>query len=324
LEATAPEISLVVPSHDRPLRLRWLLNGLEEQTLSRERWEVVVGHDSVGAETEELLRSHPLARDGTLRHVTLPAGTAPPGRNRNAAWQAAHAPLVAFTDDDCRPPPEWLERALAAARAHPGSVVQGTTGPDPLDEAEYGSPWVKMQAIRPPTPYAEACNIVYPRELLERLGGFDETLYTGEDTDLAERARADGVHYVAAPEVLTYHAIEGMSLLRALRGALRWTDMPELVRRHPRLRSEFPLWIFWKRRHVWFPLAVAGILLERRSPLYALLALPWLIHATPKQHGPYPRGRVRALSELPGQFAIDAAEFGALAWGSARHRTFFV
>ena len=39
---SSPEISVVVASHDRPLRLRWLLNALEEQTLERDRWEIVV------------------------------------------------------------------------------------------------------------------------------------------------------------------------------------------------------------------------------------------------------------------------------------------
>src|SRR3954468_16803872 len=78
--AMRAEVSVVVPSHDRPLRLRWLLNALEEQSLPAGEWEVVVGHDSSGPETDELLRTHPLATAGTLRHVTLPPGSAPPGR----------------------------------------------------------------------------------------------------------------------------------------------------------------------------------------------------------------------------------------------------
>ena len=42
--ATPLSASVVVPSHGRPLRLRWLLNALEEQTYA-EPWEVVVVHD---------------------------------------------------------------------------------------------------------------------------------------------------------------------------------------------------------------------------------------------------------------------------------------
>src|SRR3954447_9385248 len=129
-----PEISVVIASHDRPVRLRWLLNALEEQTLAPERFDVGVGHDSHDPETETLLHSHPLTEAGRLRSVRLPAGSAPPGRNRNAALGLVGAPLVVFTDDDCRPPPEWLERALVAAHRHPGAIVQGTTRPDPDEE----------------------------------------------------------------------------------------------------------------------------------------------------------------------------------------------
>src|ERR1700737_3072078 len=106
--SAAPELCVVVPSHDRPLRLRWLLNALEEQTLERGRREVVVAHDSRDSQTPQLLGGPPLAREGTLRELRFPAGSAGPAEKRNAAWRAARAPLILFTDDDCRPPENWL------------------------------------------------------------------------------------------------------------------------------------------------------------------------------------------------------------------------
>ena len=319
-----PEIAVVVASHDRPLRLRWLLEALAEQTLARDRFEVIVGHDSSGHETEELLRSHRLAREGVLRHVTLEPGTAPPGRNRNAAWRIARAPLIAFTDDDCRPPPEWLERALAAARAHPGAIVQGATGPDP-DEAligQYGN-WLKTQSIRPPRPWAQACNIVYPKDVLEACGGFPEDMYVGEDTALAETARARGVQYVGAREVVTYHAIEEGSLLEMARAGFRWGGLALLLKRHPRLRQEFPLGYFYKREHLWLLVAAAGWALMRRSRLASALLVPYLAHRMP-HYGQQPRGRMRAALELPGHTVIEAAETAGLVWGSIRHRSLFL
>lgn len=320
-----PDISVVVPSHDRPLRLRWLLNALADQTLPRERWEVVVAHDSSGSETDRLLVEHPLAREGSLRSVRLDPGTALPGRNRNAGWRIARAPLIVFTDDDCRPFPEWLERALAAATANPGAVVQGATMPDP-DESEIGrtAPHVHTQSIWPPTPRAESCNIVYPREVLERCGGFPEDMLVGEDTALAKTAFALGTPYVGAPDVVTRHAVDEASLPAVLRGSWRWQGLPLLIRRHPDTREHFPLGIFWKRRHVWAPFAVAGVALMRRSRLAALLTVPYLVHATPTTHGQHPRGRLRAAQEVPGRFAIDVSEMAALAWGSIKHRTFFL
>src|SRR3954466_9665384 len=113
-----PEISVVVPSHERPVRLRWLLNALSEQTLARERFEVVVVHDS-GPATARLLATHPIR----VREIELPpCGAAP---KRNAGWRAARAPLVAFTDDDCRPPREWLQRGPGARRRPPRGAAQG-------------------------------------------------------------------------------------------------------------------------------------------------------------------------------------------------------
>jgi glycosyltransferase involved in cell wall biosynthesis len=319
------DISVVVPSHDRPLRLRWLLNALEEQTLEPERWEVVVGHDSAGEEIEELLRTHPLGRRVSLRSVRLAPGSAPPGRNRNAAWRAAQADVIAFTDDDCRPPADWLERALEAARRHPGAIVQGATGPDRV-EGVIGqhAPHVHTQSIWPPQPWAQACNIIYPRAVLEAVGGFPEDMYVGEDTSLAEAARELGTEYVGASEVVTYHAVHELSLLGTLRGVWRWRDLPLLIRRHPRLRQEFPLYIFWKREHALLPFAAVGWWQLRRTRLATILLLPYVAHVLPKKHSQFPRGRIRAALELPGWTALYIAEFAALAWGSVKHRKLFL
>ena len=103
-----PEVTVAVPSHERALRLRWLLNALEEQDLEPDRWELVVVHDSRGDETERLLDSHPISDRLAVHRRRLEPGTGKPARQRNVAWRLASAPLVAFTDDDCRPEPGWL------------------------------------------------------------------------------------------------------------------------------------------------------------------------------------------------------------------------
>jgi hypothetical protein len=123
--------------------------------------------------------------------------------------------------------------------------------------------------------------------------------------------------------VVTYHAVHAPSLPRRLRGAWRWRDLPRLVKRHPQLRREFPLGIFWKPTHAWLIPGLLGLALARRRPGLALLALPWAARALP-DYGRGPRGRLRAAGELPAAAVRDLAEMAALARGSLRHRTLFL
>lgn len=318
----APELSIVVPSHFRPLRLRWLLNALWEQTLDRSRWEVIVGHDG-GLETERVIEEHPLTAAGVLREAPAPAGTGTPASNRNRALTLAQAPLVVFTDDDCRPEPQWLESVLAAAARHPGAVVQGSVIADPDEAAMLRSSYPRTQHFDDvPRVWGECANILYPRALLLRLGGFVEAGWvTGEDTDLLLRARGTGAPYVGDPKMATRHCVEEGTLLDWLRGASRWRNVPALFARHPSLRQELFAGVFWKETHALL-LAGAGLAATRarRHPF------PWLVLAlrygrVRPWRGGGVRGRLRHLSELPGWVIIDAAELAVLARASLRERT---
>jgi hypothetical protein len=226
-----------------------------------------------------------------------------------------------FTDDDCRPAPDWVEHALAATARHRKAIVQGETLPDTDESATLlGAPWPRTQLVIPPTPWAEACNIAYPRELLARTGGFDEQVRVGEDADLAARARQAGARVVAAPEMLVYHAVEWDFLPGTIRALGRWRDLALLAKRHPQLRRHMWGWIWWKPEHAALAAATLGTALARRTPRAAPLVLPWLALAV-RHRGYGPRGLLRSVSELPGRAAIDAAELIVLARGSLRYRT---
>jgi GT2 family glycosyltransferase len=313
------DVSVVVPSHGRTQRLRWLLNALEDQTLA-ERWEVVVAHD-YDPQTARHVFDCPLARAGRVRDVpVIAAGGTPAPRKRNEGWRAARGELVAFTDDDCRPDPRWLERLVAAARAAPGQVVQGTTRPDPLEAQNFGGPHARSLWIDPVNPYLETCNILYPRALLEQLGGFDERAITGEDCDLAVRARQLGRTIVAAPDAVVFHAVESFTLPGIVRRNVKWSHLPYLLKIQPSFRSEMSLRYFWDDEHLRSSAALAGVLASRWRREALALALPYVLHAS-RRRGPAPRRRLVALAELPGQAIRQFAEVVGMAVGSVRYRS---
>ena len=318
-----PALSVVVASHARHLRLRWLLNALEEQSLDRSRWEVLVVHDYDAETARRVIERHPLGAAGTLRHLAIEPGTGSPSRQRNLGWRAARGRLVAFTDDDCRPAPGWLAALLARAEAAPEAVVQGRTRPDPLEGEIHRAPHVRTLHVEPVGPYAQTANILYPRSLLARLEGFDERAIAGEDVGLSLRARAAGARIVAAPQAVVFHAVESHTLPGILRQNLKWRHLAYLVKRHPEFRGEMPLRIFWDAEHLRTAGAMLGVAGARRHPVLLLLAAPYVRQGL-RRRGTGPRGRIIAAAELPGQATRQAAEVLGLAAGSARHRTFLL
>jgi hypothetical protein len=310
-----------VPSHARRLRLRWLLNALEDQTLALDRFEVIVVHDYVG-EDAELLDGHPLATAGRMRQIRVEPGSGRPSVQRNLGWRAARSPLVAFVDDDCRPETGWLDALVASAGEHPGAIVQGATRSDPFERALKSSPHFRTLSVTPPHDFAQSCNILYPVELLERVGGFDENLPApaGEDTDLALRARAEGAALVGAPDALVYHSVEAYTLPAAIRLNFKWRHLAFVIKRHPELRTHFEHGIFWRGSHRDLVLLLAGVALASRSPAAAVLAVPWVRRRLTRR-GRHKRALAVGAVELPGALVVDLFELGTMCWGSVEYRT---
>ena len=227
---------------------------------------------------------------------------------------------MAFTDDDCRPEPDWLESLLAAADRRPGQVVQGATRPDALEHDLFAAPHVHTLEVDPPGRFAQTCNILYPRELIERLGGFDERAIVGEDIDLSLRAREAGAELVGARDAVVNHAVEAHTLPGFVRRNVRWRHLAYVVARHPSLRERCYAGLFWKESHLRVVVGLAGLAAARRAPALALLALPYLIPEL-RRRGGRPVDVAVAAAEVPGRAVNELAEVLAMAAGSARHRT---
>ena len=188
-----------------------------------------------------------------------------PAAARNRGWRLARAPFVAFTDDDCVPTPAWLETLLAAARQRPDAIVRGRTLPNPAEAHALGS-FSKTIHIDGPSPHFETCNVSYPRSLLERIDGFDESYGTGlgEDSDLGCRALAAGGFPAFEPEALVHHAVLARKPAAALRDALHATSAVRSYRDHPRLRQQPLAGVFYDSSHPLL-LAALGALFARRA-----------------------------------------------------------
>jgi glycosyltransferase involved in cell wall biosynthesis len=307
-------ISVVVPTRDRSQMLEALLESMARQTLDPSRFEVIVVDDGSADGTPALLER--MAGDAPYELRVLRQSGSGPASARNQGWREASSRLIAFTDDDCVATPTWLQQIAEAASDRPGAIVQGATEVDPA-EVQNAGPFSRTLEIKEPGPFYATCNMLYPRELLERLGGFDDTfpLPGGEDTDLGWRAREAGADYVFVPEAVIQHAVVELGPVGKLRWALHWTDTMQVLRRHPDLRKNLTWGVFWKRSHALLVLAIVGAVLSRRVRPAALLAMPYLRMLRARCIiGGYSLGYVPYLA------VYDLVETLAAARGAARYR----
>ncbi|MFT3859539.1 MAG: glycosyltransferase family A protein [Aquabacterium sp.] len=179
---SSPTIAVVIPTYKRPDLLRRCLDALSRQNIAPTSYEVIVVDDGRSADTREVVEWFNRRCQGAPAFRYLqPDGTRGPAAARNRGWRASEAKLIAFTDDDTVPAPDWLaEGCRAMSRdvvAVGGRVVVPTTA-TPTDHERNTQ---GLEAAEFATANAFAW-----REALEIVGGFDErfTRAWREDSDL--------------------------------------------------------------------------------------------------------------------------------------------
>jgi len=313
---TAPVVSVVIPARDAAATLPAALAALRAQTLGAV--EVLVVDDRSTGSTAALAEA---AGARVLRVAT--GGDGGPGAARNLGVAAARADLVAFTDADCRPAPDWLERGVAALRAG-ADLVQGRVVPDPA--AELG-PFDRTVHVERPSPLYETANLLVTRDAFDRAGGFPPIAPLGlpageksfgEDTLFGWAVRRSGASVAFAPDAVVHHAVFARDARGFVAERRRLRFFPHLVGAVPELRAHLPGRVFLTRRAAAFDLAVLGLVgaAATRRPALALLAAPYALLARPGW--PPAPWRVRRLAA---GVAADAVGLASLVEGSVRART---
>jgi glycosyltransferase involved in cell wall biosynthesis len=200
-------LSIVVPTRDRIVSLRRCLQALEQQSIG-ERVEVIVIDD---ASTDESQVAAIVARSQeatVVRHERRRG----PAAARNSGVRASVGRFVCFTDDDCEPAPDWLERLQARLLAGADAVAGATVNARPSDALAEASQLVASSLVRgvPGEPgeilFAPSNNLACRRDLLVTVP-FDESypVAAGEDRDWCVRMRRAGFRLEYEPSAVVRH-----------------------------------------------------------------------------------------------------------------------
>ncbi len=228
-DKSAPEIAVIVPVRNREALLPGLLAALDQQTLERPRFEVIIADDSSVDRTREIARAWVDSDPSRLRLVVSEGRG--PGHARNRGLRLATAEWIAFTDSDTLPEPDWLEAALRGVERLGAVAIEGAVEPWPPESI---GPRTHQVINRTGGLYMTA-NMIYRRDLLEELGGFDERFTEPflEDSDLAFRVMDSGHEIPFASEVRVRHHVRSSGLRDILKSTRRQRWLSLLARKHP-------------------------------------------------------------------------------------------
>ncbi|MEE8575423.1 MAG: glycosyltransferase, partial [Thermodesulfobacteriota bacterium] len=204
-----PFFSIIIATYNRPEELSICLKAMEGINYPRTRYEVIViddgGKFTLDSTVEPFRNSLKLT---LLRQENTGCGGA-----RNTGVAKARGDVLAFTDDDCAPDPEWLNEMASEMRANPNRVIGGRVI-NALTENPYSTTsqlltsylYDYFRSNKSNYRFFTTSNLAISAELFNSIGGFDATLRTAEDRDLCARAILFGSELHYAQGAIIYHS----------------------------------------------------------------------------------------------------------------------
>jgi glycosyltransferase involved in cell wall biosynthesis len=207
-------VSVIVPVKNGLPWLHEQLQALRSQECSSP-WEIVVADNGSTDGSSDVVQDY-AADDPRLRLVDA-SSVQGPAATRNLAVRAALGDVLAFCDADDVVHPGWVEswlRALGDA-----DLAAGLNDPWTLNG---GTPSVAVSPKPPPQrgqfgflDAAGSGNMAVRRSAFDAVGGFDEELHVGEDTDLCWRLQLVGYRFTIGEGVISRRERSGtMALLK--------------------------------------------------------------------------------------------------------------
>jgi succinoglycan biosynthesis protein ExoA len=198
-----PTVSVIVPCFNEGRTIRLLLEALYTQTYPRIDMEIIIADgmsvDNTREEIGSFSQQHP---DLVIKIVDNPQRAIPYGLNRAIA--ASSGDYIVRLDAHSVPRNDYVSRSVAALESDMGENVGGVWEIQPA-AGDWRARSIAAAAAHPLgvgdaryrfSDRAQAVDTVpfgaYRRALVERIGGYDETLLTNEDYEFNVRIRMSG------------------------------------------------------------------------------------------------------------------------------------
>ena len=272
IKSIGPSISVVVVNWNRRDLLRLCLDSLRRQTLPPLE-VIVVDNGSTDGSLELFSTEYPQAR--LIRNQENRGFCAA----NNQGIAIAQGDLIALLNNDAEADPHWLSALAAVFQNQPdvgmaASKILVHSDPGRIDKAGHlifldgqnrgrgtgqldQGQFDRVEEVIWP----DGCAAMYRREMLDRIGGFDEDFFAyADDAELGLRARIAGWGCLYAPDARVFHH-RGTTL------GLQSTRRLQLIERNRILLATklFPWRLLWLNGILYLARLIAGAVAGARG-----------------------------------------------------------
>lgn len=201
MNTSRPFVSVIIPTYRDWDRLRLCFDSLKGQTYPQDRFEVI----AVNNDPEDPIPAMDLPNSFQILVEAKPGSYAA----RNKAIAAAKGEIFAFTDSDCIPYPDWIEKAVEKLQGGAERIaghVELFYRSEKLTWAEtYEKAFAFNQRQNAVSGVSVTANMITKMCFFKSVGLFDDSLMSGGDIEWGQRAKKMNISIVFAPEVVVKH-----------------------------------------------------------------------------------------------------------------------
>ena len=201
-----PFVSVIVPVYNDPSRLKLCLQALETQSYAKELYEVLVidngSDESIAPIVAKFQQAKTLIESRSGSYVA-----------RNTGVSQARGAILAFTDSDCLPAADWIERGVMRLLGPPRLDIIGgrielffrePLRPTPAELYDRVTNFDVAMYIDK-AHFSPTANLLTFKSVFEKVGAFDGRLKSGGDLDWGRRATSLGFSLCYAADVRIAH-----------------------------------------------------------------------------------------------------------------------
>lgn len=221
-----PYVSVIIPIHHDWDRLSLCLEALKNQTYPKRKFEVIIINNAPSNKCPYQRLAKNMKVIDEAKRGSYAA--------RNKGIKVANGEVLAFTDSDCIPKFDWIEKAVShMENMRIAGKVELFFRKDKLTVAEdYEKLFAFNQKYYSSIGGGVTANMVAKKCCFDAAGLFDDNLMSGGDIEWGKRAASSGIEIKYCPDVIVSHPARyrlSEILIKKKRTAKGWVRSQELT-----------------------------------------------------------------------------------------------